>query len=284
MRQRLVFAASQDPEHRRKTMLQVAEDIGIPGCERTVRAAFAKEGYFRRVGRKKPYLSASHKEARLQWALEHRHWTLDQWERWAMFTDECYVWTSGTRGRIWLTRRADEEYHPDCIIPKFDKSGSIMIWGGILGGTKTELFVWERNDFGNINSETYVRHIIVPIIWPFVLEHSTRQGAPMEIQVIEDGAAAHRSAFTEEHRQHYGIKRMWWPSRSPDLNPIENVWHLLKNILQRRRPRPRTSQEWKEAVLAAWAEISSEELRELVRSMPDRIEAVIAAGGGHTRW
>lgn len=265
-------------------VVEVARELGIQAEERTVQRAFAREGYNRRVARRKPFLSQEHKNRRLQWALHRRHWTADDWERWVMFTDECYVWTSGNRGRVWVTRREEEEYHPDCVVPTFSRSGSIMIWGGIYGATKTELFVWERNDHGSINAETYVRHVLVPIMWPFIMEHSTAQGYPMGIWTVEDGAAAHRAGFTEEHRTHYGIKRMEWPANSPDLNPIETVWHMLKEILRRRRLRPRGGAEWKQAILDAWEEISNEHIRQLVRSMPQRIEAVIAAQGAHTRW
>ena len=282
-RQRLVFAASQDAEHRRMPMIEVARELGIEAAKKTIRKAFQKEGYARRVARKKPLLTQAQKEARLEWALQHRHWTADQWENWVLFTDECYMWTTGSHGRVWVTRTVDEEYYKDCIVPGFSKDGSVMIWGGIMGGKKTELFVWERNDYGNINSDTYVRHILVPIIWPFIVEHSYAQGYPMQIWTVEDGASSHTSAFTEKHREYYGIKRIWWPANSPDLNPIENVWQLLKNIIKNKRPYPRGTAAIKQAVLEAWEEISSEDLRKLVRSMPERIEAVIAAGGGHTR-
>lgn len=282
-RRRLIFAASQDSEHRQMPMIDVAAELGIEACERTIKKAFRKEGYNRRVARKKPFLTQEQKDRRLQWALEHRHWTPEQWLDWVLFTDECYIWMS-RRGRIWVTRAAGEEYHPDCVVPAFSRTGSVMVWGGIKGGDKTELVVWERNDFGNINAETYVRHVLVPVMWPFIQEHSQRQGVPMGIMAVEDGAGAHRAVYTQEHRDHYGIQRLWWPACSPDLNPIENVWQLLKDILKRRNPRPRGTAEFKQAILEAWAEISPEELKQLVRSMPERIEAVIAAQGGHTRW
>lgn len=40
----------------------------------------------------------------------------------------------------------------------------------------------------------------------------------------------------------------------------------------------------RDAILEAWAKILAEEILKLVDSMPERIAAVIAANGGHTRW
>ena len=39
----------------------------------------------------------------------------------------------------------------------------------------------------------------------------------------EDGNSAHRSAYTVKERAELGVRKIPWPARSPDLNPIENV-------------------------------------------------------------
>lgn len=59
--------------------------------------------------------------------------------------------------------------------------------------------MWEQNDHGSITADTYVRYIFLPIMWPFIMDRSHAQGRPMEIWSVEDGAAAHRAEFTEEH-------------------------------------------------------------------------------------
>ena len=73
-----------------------------------------------------------------------------------------------------------------------------------------------------------------------------------------------------------------WLPCSPDLNPIENVWHILKNMLNKHRPRPTTKEQMNRAIVEEWERVSEVELLELVDSMPQRIEAVIAANGNHT--
>ncbi|KAF2185198.1 hypothetical protein K469DRAFT_707977 [Zopfia rhizophila CBS 207.26] len=60
---------------------------------------------------------------------------------------------------------------------------------------------------------------------------------------------------------------MEWPSRSPDLNPIEN-----------------TDAEVRQYLLEEWDKLDLDDFRKYVESMPDRCRAVIAANGGHTKW
>lgn len=35
--------------------------------------------------------------------------------------------------RVWVTRHLEEEFHMDCIIPKFKRVSGCMMWGGISG-------------------------------------------------------------------------------------------------------------------------------------------------------
>ena len=79
------------------------------------------------------------------------------------------------------------------------------------------------------------------------------------------------------------LKKMEWPPNSPDLNPIENLWKLVKDLL-RHHNRPRNKQEMMQTIEAVWNEVSMEQLQTLIASMPKRIKAVIAAQGGSTKW
>ncbi|KAF2191444.1 hypothetical protein K469DRAFT_720455, partial [Zopfia rhizophila CBS 207.26] len=73
-----------------------------------------------------------------------------------------------------------------------------------------------------------------------------------------------------------------WPSRSPDLNPIENVWRLLKARIGRRFLN--TDVEVRQYLLEEWDKLDLDDFRKYVESVPDRCRAVIAANSGHTKW
>ncbi|CAK9809351.1 Transposable element Tcb1 transposase [Anthophora plagiata] len=81
-----------------------------------------------------------------------------------------------------------------------------------------------------------------------------------------------------------GFQVLDWPPQSPDLNPIEHLWGLLKRSVANFEPGSRSSlQLWADVVLA-WQNIQREQCRNLVDSMPRRIKAVIKAKGGYTKY
>ena len=79
--------------------------------------------------------------------------------------------------------------------------------------------------------------------------------------------------------QEEGIDAMDWPSRSPDLNPIEHIWDMSRAIHQR-HVAPQTVQELADALVQVWEEIP----QETIRSMTRRCREVIQARGGHTHY
>jgi len=315
LRKRLVHEATLNAENRQKTYSEIAMMIGLQASEKTLRTAFSKEGYNRRIARKKPYLNATRRMKRMHFGLNTQSWSRNMWRR-VLWTDECYVWLGGKRGTVYVTRRAGEEYLDDCLIPKFEKQNSLMIWGGILGyNGKKILVIWEKEDWGSIKAKTYIDYILMPIIWPFwywekqdiiraggggggnsrssgdSAESDSNSGGANtsgfgadEIILMEDGAPAHRAHATAEQRAQLGIPKLTWPPYSPDLNPIENIWNLLKSRINARQPRPLTLKDVKQAIFEEWDKITVDNIQKHVDSLPQRVQAVVDANGGHTRW
>uniref|UniRef100_A0A8C1X9R8 Nucleoside diphosphate-linked moiety X motif 6 n=1 Tax=Cyprinus carpio TaxID=7962 RepID=A0A8C1X9R8_CYPCA len=69
-----------------------------------------------------------------------------------------------------------------------------------------------------------------------------------------DLAPAHSAKTTGKWFTDHGITVLNWPANSPDLNPIENLWDIVKRKL--RDARPNTLDELKAAIEASWASIT----------------------------
>ena len=77
---------------------------------------------------------------------------------------------------------------------------------------------------------------------------------------------------------------MEWPSNSPDLSPIENIWAYLKTPLLRYEHHPKTTAELLERVRVEWAKLQPDFLENYVKSLPKRVAAVITSKGGSIAW
>lgn len=80
-----------------------------------------------------------------------------------------------------------------------------------------------------------------------------------------------------------------WPPYSPDLNPIEHVWKIMKDNIEYKYPdsnggKRRSSDQIRAIVKEAWDSVCTQELTDLIESMHDRCQAVIDADGGPTKY
>lgn len=73
-----------------------------------------------------------------------------------------------------------------------------------------------------------------------------------------------------------------WPSYSPDLNPIENLWSIVKRHIGKQEVYNKN--DLITAITDAWKNISVEILEKLVSSMPNRIRQCIKAKGYHINY
>lgn len=99
---------------------------------------------------------------------------------------------------------------------------------------------------------------------------------------MQDGAPGHASGYTFDELVNRGIQLIFRPPFSPDLNPIETVWIMMKDWIQDRYGEGRLSYDrLRQAVKEAWEAVCQDQLEELIDSMHDRCQAVIDANGMH---
>ncbi|KAG2204907.1 hypothetical protein INT46_002676 [Mucor plumbeus] len=77
---------------------------------------------------------------------------------------------------------------------------------------------------------------------------------------------------------------MNWRARSPDLNPIEHVWYLLKRHPNAFPTRPTTKEELEQSIATEWYKLTKKGCLKYIDSMPERTKAIIKSKGGPTKY
>ncbi len=77
---------------------------------------------------------------------------------------------------------------------------------------------------------------------------------------------AHTAKATSAWFKDHDIPVLNWPANSPDHNPIENLWGIVKRKM--RYARPNNAEELKATIRATWALITPEQCHRLIDSMP----------------
>ncbi|KAG3107997.1 hypothetical protein PI125_g12213 [Phytophthora idaei] len=99
---------------------------------------------------------------------------------------------------------------------------------------------------------------------------------------VQANAPAHRAKLTGKCLRDLRLISLGHPPRSPDLNPIENLWFIMKKELNRT---PATSlDDLKVKLRHIWYNIDDKVVKDCVLSMSKRLEAVRASLGGHTKY
>ena len=105
---------------------------------------------------------------------------------------------------------------------------------------------------------------------------------PRHFYWMDDNAPAHRAQVVQQWLADDGCHKMSWPAQSLGLNPIENAWSELKRRLEGKHMN-NLEKLW-HAALTEWNLLGADYLRNLVNSMPRRMEAVVKAKGGYIKY
>ncbi len=220
----------------------------------------------------KPLLNNRQRQKRLAWAKDKKDWTAAEWSK-VMFSDESQFCISfGNQGpRVW--RKRGEAQNPRCLRSSVKFPQSVMVWGAMSSA--------------GVGPLRFLRSKVNTAVYQEVLEHFMLPAADQlygdaDLIFQQDLAPAHSAKATSTWFKDHGIPVLNWPANSPDLNPIENLWGIVKRKM--RYARPNNAEELKATIRATWALITPEQCHRLIDSMPRRIAAVIQAKGAPTKY
>ena len=159
-----------------------------------------------------------------------------------------------------------------CIRPDSIQSRQkMMVWGCLTANGKGPLVFLE----GGITASRYVallRDHLLPFIDGLPLSRS------LHVQFQQDNATPHKAHATMAFLADHGISTPLWPAMSPDLNPIENCWALMKNFV--RKQATASPEGLRCAIQQAWEKIITPSLcQQLYKSMRSRMNTIISHHG-----
>ncbi|KAI1003683.1 hypothetical protein K3495_g4524 [Podosphaera aphanis] len=246
--------------------------------ENVIGSVLKKRGYGRHRACEKPILTDDTKRIRREWANAHREWTVEDWER--------VLWTYGNWGvgsqwsNVFVTVKSEERLNFPLPATKVRKRARWMFWGSFAGSQKGPCLFWQKN-WGPVNPEKYCEKII-PLIddmisktpWLLVMQDST------QFYSVTDNNGKLHQRF---------ISTVDWPIDSPDLSPIEPIWNLMKNFIHLNYPgledrKYQSIGEIEMIVMKAWDSITSEDLMDMVKSMPRKCQAVLDVDGEYIKF
>jgi len=101
----------------------------------------------------------------------------------------------------------------------------------------------------------------------------------------QDNDPKHTAKETKKLLAQQCPKMLDWPSNSPDLNPIENLWQILKTRVEKQvndmlvKKQAVTVEVFRGVIQKEWEEIDRSTYVNLVHSMPTRLNEIIEGNG-----
>ena len=252
----------------RSNLLENGVDISLSTVSRRLSKEF---GLKSRKPAKKPKLTPRMMKKRFEFARNHIHWTVDDWGK-VLFSDES-TFQQFVVCHKHVRRPVGKRFHPKYTIPTMKHPPSQMIWGAMSkNGTAGSYFLTPGT---TMNGSKYVE-LLKNKLLVHMNVHNT-------IIFMQDGALCHRSKIVKKFLEENHVTMLDWPGNSPDLNPIENLWAKMKDLVAEKQPS--NEKALNQCIKGVWVQkISENYCNSLIESMPHRLQAVIDAKRGHTKY
>ena len=248
-----------------KSAAQIAKELDDKVSPRTVQRTLKKLGLFYGKVKKIERLFPIHKAKRLAYADEKKDY---DWER-VMFSDEKTFEIFVGEDYAWqeIGKREVREYVTHA--PK------LHVWAGVGSYVRTKLYFFEKN----LDQYLY-QSILKKCLKESELIYAPK--APRRVVkkwiFLQDGNRAHTAKSTQAFLDDFMDNRLTdHPPKSPDLNPIEDIWSYLDRKVK--EAKVTSIGQLKKVLKKEWKNLPWDYIRSSVNSMPKRLRQLKECGG-----
>lgn len=257
------------PKIRAKINARLSSPISVSTVQRRLREA----GLFGRVAAKKPLLRPQNKEKRLEFAMQHEDWTIDQWKS-VLWSDESKFEIFGSHRRQYVRRKTNEKYKSKCISPTVKHGGgSVLVWGYFSYEGVGELVkidgIMKKEDYHRILQYSAIPSGVGLIGYGFSYQHDNDPKHTSKLC----------SNYLDRKEEEGVLQKMIWPPQSPDVNPIELLWEEMDREVRDLKPTSQISM-WN-CLNEVWNNFPVQKLQKLINRMPRICAAIIKANGSY---
>ena len=280
--------AWKEPKIAYKDLLQQA---GLISKQRYAVYRLLKEhGITNWRSKQRPFLTEGAAEIRLRWA--NQIYLILSWNPHLpdtiCWSDECTIYQQGGITRTWSFGTPDRKWDKDCIDPvQRERGPSVMVWACFTRGRRSEL-IFMNGD------QTSEKHGYTATSYTETLERGLVPFMRANNYFMQDNTPIHTARHTKQWLQDMQIAMFEpsWPPWSPDLNPIEHVWHMLRDTLlvidptlhEVRGSVDEVLARLQMSLLAAWEAIPQSFFDALIDTWLHRIDAVRLVNGWYTKY
>lgn len=256
------------------TSSRLIDELNLTASVSTVNRCINDSGHLKYARMQcRPSMTKGICSERREYAVTYHTWT-EEWNR-IIFSDEkkfnldgpdgfAYYWHDLRKEKmIFSTRQAG--------------GGSVMVWGGFSSEYKCELFTTTQTINAARYTEVLSAHML-PIFRQLQLDHDE------ECQFMHDHAPPHTANHTTHWLESKGVPLHPSPRKSPDLNPMENMFGNLARRVYANGKHYSTVRDLTESIIVCWNDIEQAECRALTSSMPNRLVKVIEKKGAATEY